>query len=295
MPPHVLVPLDGSEQATAGLEYSLASFPDAAITLLYVVDPNRDHYAGVGDAEPPVKRARAAAERILSAAKSRAEEVGVEANTTIRTGSPHTEILECLVEHEADHVVMGSHGESPITRPFLGHVSEAVVRRAPVTTTVVSEPPATLRERDLPGHVVVPTDGSEQAEAALEYVLAEFPDAEVTALHVVDLPFESSHDEVDGTYLEAIRDDFDERAEAVLESAATIAADHGASLETVRNYGEPTTEIVEYALEADADQLLMGSHGRSLAARLVVGTVAETVARRSPLAVTLVRGRPHDA
>ena len=210
MPTHVLVPLDGSEQATAGLEYSIASFPEASVTLLAVVDTGRDHYAGVGSAETPEKRARAAAERTLEAARDRAADADVEAQATIRTGSPHTEILDCLVAEGVDHVVMGSHGESPITRPFLGHVSEAVVRRAPVTTTVVSEPPADLRERDLPGRVLVPTDGSEQAEAALEYALAEFPEADVIALHVVDLPFESAHDEVSGTYLEAIRDDFDE-------------------------------------------------------------------------------------
>ena len=81
----------------------------------------------------------------------------------------------------------------------------------------------------------------------------------------------------------------------MLASAEAIAADRGASIETVSSYGEPRTDIVEYALEEGADQLVMGSHGRSLASRLVTGSVAEAVARRSPLAVTLVRGRPHDA
>jgi len=53
-----------------------------------------------------------------------------------------------------------SHGESPITSPFLGHVSEAVVRRAPVsTTTIVPESTAALRERDIPGEVLIPVDG----------------------------------------------------------------------------------------------------------------------------------------
>ncbi|RQH03025.1 universal stress protein [Natrarchaeobius oligotrophus] len=42
MPSHVLVPTDGTEHSTAGLEYSLASFPDASVTALYVVDPSHD-------------------------------------------------------------------------------------------------------------------------------------------------------------------------------------------------------------------------------------------------------------
>lgn len=292
MPSNVLVPIDGSEQAMAGLEYCFASFPDATITALYVVDPGYDSHASVGEREPADERQQAAIDDILERATDRAADRGHEIETASRTGSPQTEILEHAVADDADHIVMGSHGESPITRPFLGHVSEAVVRRAPVSTTVVGEPLAELRGRDLPGTVLVPVDGSEQAEAALAYALETFPDAAVTAVHVVDLPFEASHDEVGGTYLESVREEFDERAEEVLATATTIADDHDASVETASIYGDPKTEIIEYALETDHDQIVMGGHGRSLSARLVTGTVAETVTRRSPLTVTLVRGDP---
>ncbi|WIV65877.1 universal stress protein [Natrialbaceae archaeon AArc-T1-2] len=292
MPSNVLVPIDGSEQAIAGLEYCFASFPDATITALYVVDPGYDNYASVGERESIEDRAQAAADRILDRARTRADDRGHELETAVRTGSPQTEILEHVVAEDVDHVVMGSHGESPITRPFLGHVSEAVVRRAPVSTSVVSEPPADLTQRDLPGRILVPVDGSEQADAALEYALEAFPDATIAVVHVVDLPFETGHDEVGGTYLESIRDEFDERADEILASAETIADEQGRSVETASIYGDPKSEIVEYALEAECDQIVMGGHGRSLAARLVTGTVAETVTRRSSITVTLVRGRP---
>ncbi|WP_459890603.1 universal stress protein [Halostagnicola bangensis] len=69
--------------------------------------------------------------------------------TFLRTGRPHTEILP-VANTDIDHIVMETHGESPITRSFLGRVSEAVVRRAPVSTTIVPETTTVLRDRDCP-------------------------------------------------------------------------------------------------------------------------------------------------
>ncbi|ELY54077.1 UspA domain-containing protein, partial [Natronococcus amylolyticus DSM 10524] len=186
----------------------------------------------------------------------------------------------------------GSHGRSPITRPFLGRVSETVVRRASVSTTVVPETAAAIRERDLPGEILVPLDGSEQAEAALAYALETFPDASHTAFHALDLPFDRPRSQVEGTYLEAVLEDRETRAEEILESAATLADERGATLETETAPGAPAAAITERVESGGYDQLVMGSHGRSLAARLFTGSVAERVARRSPRTVTLVRGAP---
>ncbi|AGB39379.1 universal stress protein [Natronococcus occultus] len=290
MPTTVLVPVDGSDRGFAGLEYCFASFPDAVPIALFVADPSHDHAATVGSAESPLERATERGERTLERATERADDRGRELRTVLRTGTPHTEILAVADEEDVDHVVLGSHGESPITRPFLGRVSEAVIRRAPVSTTVVPEPTAALAERDLPGEILVPLDGSEQAEAALAYALETFPDADYTAVYALDLPFDRPRAEVHGTYLEPILEDRQRRAEEILESATALAGGRDATIETETAPGSPATEIVDRADEYD--QLVMGSHGRSLAARLFTGSVAERVARRSPVTVTLVRGAP---
>ncbi|MFU8868039.1 universal stress protein [Natronococcus sp.] len=292
MPRHVLVPVDGSDRGFAGLEYCLASFPDASPTALFVVDPARDHTATVGSPESTAERAKERGERVLERATERADEHDCDLRTILRTGTPHTEILAVADEEDVDHVVLGSHGRSPITRPFLGRVSEAVVRRSSVSTTVVPETTATIRDRELPGEILVPLDGSEQAEAALAYALETFPDASHTAVHALNLPFDRPRSQVEGTYLEAILEDRERRAEGILESATTLAEGRGATLETETASGAPAREIVEYAESNGYDQLVMGSHGRSLAARLFTGSVAERVARRSPRTVTLVRGAP---
>ena len=292
---HVLVPIDGAEQSYAGLEYCFASFPNATLTALHVVDPSHDHYVSVGESDPPEKRAEARGERFLERATDLADDHGHEMRTELRTGRPHTEILSVASEEDVDHLVMGSHGQSPITSPFLGRVSEAVVRRSPVSTTIVPEAPTAIRERDLPGRVLVAVDGSEQAEAAAAYAIETFPDASHTLLNVVNLGFDHDHVDVEGTYLDEIRTAHETRAEEILESAAAVAAERGGDVETATAYGTPAAEIVDYADDEGYDQIVMGSHGRSLAARLLIGSVAERVARDSPRTVTLVRGEPETA
>ena len=61
----------------------------------------------------------------------------------------------------------------------------------------------------------------------------------------------------------------------------------GFGLETVD--GKPAREIVSYAEKGDVDHIVMGSRGRSGLSRLLLGSVAETVVRRAPTPVTVVR------
>jgi nucleotide-binding universal stress UspA family protein len=53
--------------------------------------------------------------------------------------------------------------------------------------------------------------------------------------------------------------------------------------------GRPAREIVDYADENDIDHVVMGSHGRSGVSRIVLGSVAENVVRKSSVPVTVAR------
>ena len=122
--------------------------------------------------------------------------------------------------------------------------------------------------------VLVPVDDSEMAVAALRYALETFPDADVTVLHVSGGP---------SPMMGAAA----ERAESSLERARAVAAEYDADVDTEVSIGPPARTIVERA--ADFDAVVLGSHGSSLSERLFVGNVAETVVRRSPVPVTVVR------
>ncbi|MFA9418441.1 universal stress protein [Natrinema sp. HArc-T2] len=293
MSAHILVPIDRSSQSTAGLVYTLVSFPEATVTAIHITDTEHDAYATVGSPESSDERLEQAGERLLERATELAAEYDRELETVLERGIPHRTIVEYIVEHDIDHVVLGSHGESPIVRPFLGHVSEAVIRRAPVSTTIVPETQSELLEREFPGRVLVPVDGSDQSLAALEYATSQFSEGQIAIFHAVALPFEYDVDAIDGTYLENIVNDLPEQGESILDTASDAIEDDDLAVETALTYGAPSRSIVEYAVDNEFDQIIMGSHGRSLPARLITGNVAETVSHRSPIPVTLIRGQPN--
>ncbi|WP_254765785.1 universal stress protein [Salinilacihabitans rarus] len=138
--------------------------------------------------------------------------------------------------------------------------------------------------------VLVPMDDSDHAEHALEYALDNHPDAEVTVLHVVGVPSMMMGDAV-GLALE---DDIDEaaadRAEPVFERARAIADERDREIDTAVGVGHPARNVIDRA--GDYDTVVLGSHGedwRRATRRFLVGNVAETVSKRAPVPVTLVR------
>jgi nucleotide-binding universal stress UspA family protein len=138
--------------------------------------------------------------------------------------------------------------------------------------------------------ILVPVDGSPKSLQGLEYAVTTYPDAEITVLSVMtphgagggDGPL--SRDEYDRWY-DGARDEVDD----VLDDARGLAAEHGAEVATAVDVGEPWRAIVEYAEENDVDHVVMGSHGRDDDSPLPLGSVAETVVRRSPVLVSVVR------
>ena len=72
-------------------------------------------------------------------------------------------------------------------------------------------------------------------------------------------------------------------------SATQRAAERGVDLQTAIETGRPSRMIVSYAEENDIDHIVIGSHGRTGASRILLGSVAESVTRRSSVPVTIVR------
>lgn len=138
-------------------------------------------------------------------------------------------------------------------------------------------------------HVLVPVDGSEPSDVALAHALERFDDAEIVALYVMD-PVDGSTAWGPGSADEWLSAS-EERAKTVLSGAAEIASDAGRSVTTESVIGRPSRTIVEYTDEHDVDHVVIGSHGREGLSRVLLGSVAETVVRRAPVPVTVVRSR----
>jgi nucleotide-binding universal stress UspA family protein len=65
--------------------------------------------------------------------------------------------------------------------------------------------------------------------------------------------------------------------------------DYDHDISTASEAGDPKRIIVEYADEKEFDHIVLGVHGRPDEKRLLFGSIAEVVARRATVPVTLVR------
>lgn len=137
--------------------------------------------------------------------------------------------------------------------------------------------------------ILVPTDGSEETERAVEHAaeLAAIHGASLHAVYVVNtasftsLPMETSW--------EGINDVLRDEGEGALERVREIASERGVSVEPVLIEGSPSREIARYAEDENCDLIVMGTHGRGGINRLLLGSVAERVVRSSSVPVLTVR------
>ncbi|TMT81617.1 universal stress protein [Haloterrigena sp. H1] len=144
--------------------------------------------------------------------------------------------------------------------------------------------------------VLVPVDGSPLSFDALRHACREFPDAEIVAYHVVDLfrPDYGTLVDVDSTYEPMIGTAAWDRAveeatDQLFADVSAIADEYDRAVVTDSDIGDPKRLIVEYATVEDVDHVVLGSHGRLDERRPLYGSVTETVVRRTPVPVTVVR------
>jgi nucleotide-binding universal stress UspA family protein len=141
--------------------------------------------------------------------------------------------------------------------------------------------------------ILVPIDGSRKSMAGLEHALSTYGDEDVTVLHVMsphDVWTDADDDSEDAAgEPDEWREQARERADGILADAREAAESHDVSVSTAVEVGEPWRTIVDYADEEGFDHVIMGSHGRHDDSPLPLGSVAETVMRRSPVLVSIVR------
>lgn len=140
-------------------------------------------------------------------------------------------------------------------------------------------------------HVLVPIDDIEASREAFEYALTEYPNATITVLHVFDSTHPNLYADATGGSAEQ-HEEFElanrEHGAELLADATEFAADRGRQVRTALEDGKPTREIVEYAADYDVDHLVVGAHDRSIASRVTLGSVSQTVAKRTSVPVTIV-------
>lgn len=137
--------------------------------------------------------------------------------------------------------------------------------------------------------ILHPTDFSVASEHArqMAYELAQDYGAELVFLHCVEPPVYYGELGVNFTSPDGYRELARERVDELIEPGSPVRS------ETIIAEGPAAPEILRVAAERHADLLVIGSHGRTGLGRVLMGSVAEEVARKSPCPVLIVRA-PHE-
>ncbi len=142
---------------------------------------------------------------------------------------------------------------------------------------------------NLPRNILVPVELGSHAAPVLDYAvaLAAKLDAKLHLLHVASRPLIGS--EVSIAVAETAMGDLMAQWQQQLDLLVAARASKAPFAPTMLRVGDPANVIVEVANELHADLLVMGTHGRRGVARLLLGSVAESVARSSDCPVLLLR------
>ncbi len=146
--------------------------------------------------------------------------------------------------------------------------------------------------------VLLPTDGSEEAEKAIAFAARLFANTscKVVLLSVVEEPVYSAFwsdgliaPEVLMPPPEELREELDKRAEEMLAESAKPLRDVGLEVIPKIRFGNSAGEILQECEEEDYEMILMGSHGRGALGGFLLGSVSNRVAHHAKCPVLIVR------
>lgn len=140
--------------------------------------------------------------------------------------------------------------------------------------------------------ILVPTDFSELSNEAVDFALkmAARLSAEVFFLHVLE--WSDSPDKMTPLYQEGYTF-IKERVSAFLNDLVERARAEGLEAGAEMASGVPSVEIIRMARKKAADLIILGTHGRTGLAHVLIGSQAERVVRHSPCPVLTVKSRRH--
>ncbi|MDI9436534.1 MAG: universal stress protein [Euryarchaeota archaeon] len=127
--------------------------------------------------------------------------------------------------------------------------------------------------------ILVPTDGSEYADRAVEVALglARELGTRVVALHVLDekliLPLEV----------------LEEEGRHILEEVRRRGEEMEVPVDEIILFGNPRQDMAKITTKSGADLMIIGTHGRTGVEKLLLGSVAENALKTVEVPVMLVK------
>ena len=288
----ILCPIDFSEFSIRAYHHalSLAEHYRAKLLVQHVVElsryPYADYVASTGDYAEFCRALREGGKERLQEFVKKHGLGEIRPELVVHEGVAPDSILSFAQARKTDLIVMGTHGRRGYDRVVLGSVTNRVMRRAPCPVLAICKPPhdsmTASEERHHIHHlsrILFCTDFSENSERALDYAIsatAEY-DADLTLLHVLeDVPSPTKTEEVIAKATERLSTLIPQEGRKTLK------------IKTAVRVGKPYQQIIQLALEAQIDMVVMGVRGRGALDLAVFGSTTYRVLQLGPCPVLAV-------
>jgi nucleotide-binding universal stress UspA family protein len=305
---HILVPLDGSELAERALApayriaRAMATLSNAEsddnvpvkLVLLRAAAPTSLVAADPFLYDELARMALDEAQAYLNATAAGLAPSTVTVDTRAVAGPAAEAVVHYAEDNGADLIVLSSHGRTGGSRWVYGSVAEKVLHHAPCAVTIIRAQAKLdmFQNRS----ILVPLDGSELAEQALEPALslAKGVGSDVILLRVVPSP-EPVPESVaipgapTAGQRQMVEQKEREEAEAYLQRIYSSLPTAHLFFDVAVTTGYVADAIVDYATAHHVDLIVMSSHGRSGVSRWLYGSVAEKVLRGAECATMIIR------
>ena len=263
MPRHksILCPIDFSEFSVKAYDYaqSLAWHYKAELLVQHVLYSYPAFY--IDESYKVIcRKLRTDALRKLTEFAKRQTRTKVQPQCVVQEGNASDNILSFAETKGVNLIVMGTHGLRGVDRLMLGSVTERVLRKARCPVLVVRK---TAHDFVSPGEnadpinlkrLVLCMDFSDHAHHALNYALSMAKEykSELTLLHVLeDMP---GSPDLQSATADVVKQ---------LEESIPPDAPEGCWVNSLVRIGKPYQQIIQLALEARTDLVIMGVRGRA--------------------------------
>lgn len=288
MTDHIVVGIDGSPNSAKALGYAAAEATASAseLEIVHALNlPTVVDFSGVQLTAPQIDGLQSYAEELLAGAKAWVAErhPDLPCRTRYEIGSPTALLIE--LSKTATALVVGSRGVGAVEGAFLGSVSSRLATEASCPVFVISADDPTPTS----GPVVVGVDDSDFSIAAARFALREAARRNTSVRAVTGYRVPVLAVPTEAELITALQES--EQAEAgkvIVEVMKQAQSPDTASVpvETVTVDGGAPEAILSQA--GDAQLIVVGSHGRGLIGRLLLGSVSRRVLQDADRPVAVV-------
>jgi nucleotide-binding universal stress UspA family protein len=285
----IIVGIDGSQHSAQALDWAVARArlggEQLELVNSYVLTPELDFYGYTGlAASQPVDWFTEFSQEVLDAAATHVRELAPDLRCTLVSQMGQPASVLAGISQGADLVVVGRRGLGGAASAVLGSVSNRLTTQAKCPVVVVGE-----GELPITGPVVVGVDASDYGTNALRFAIAEaaLRGAAVRAVAAYDVlhpAFRADPELVARMHADVEAEAAQTIAQALEDAKATSA--EPVRVDQVAVEGRAAEAILGHA--EDAQLIVVGTHGKGLVRRVLLGSVSRQVLNDADRPVAVV-------